>query len=168
MHIRLAAESDLPRIVAIYNQAVDQRGATADLTPVSVESRRQWLADHRPDSRPIWVAESDAIAGWCSLSGYRPGRMALRHTAEISYYVDRDHRRQGVARRLIEHALAACPSLEIRHQMTSPLDINTPSIRLLESFGFEQWGQLPDVAEIDGRRCGHLIYGRAVEPRCRC
>jgi len=163
VQIRLATEADLPLIVAIYNQAVEQRGATADLEPVSVESRRQWFLDHRPGSLPIWVAEEGGeVLGWCSLSAYRAGRLALRHTAEISYYVHCDHRRRGVARRLIEHAIAQCPSLGIRHLMTFLLDINTPSINILQAFGFTRWGHLPDVADIDGQTCGHLIYGRPV------
>ena len=165
MLIRIANEDDLPQIVEIYNQAVDQGGATADLDHVTVESRRQWFRDHDPTSLPIWVADTDdSIGGWCSLSAYRPGRLALRHTAEISYYVDLSHRRQGVARRLIGHAIAQCPSLDIRNLMTFTLDINRPSIRVLEEFGFVEWGHLPDIAELDDRTCGHLIYGRSVGP----
>lgn len=163
MQIRIANEDDLPQIVEIYNQAVDQGGATADLAQVTVESRRQWFRDHDPHSLPIWVADADgAIAGWCSLSAYRPGRLALRHTAEISYYVHRAHRRQGVARQLIRYAIEQCPSLDIRSLMTFTLDVNTPSIRILEEFGFSEWGHLPDIAELDGQTCGHLILGRPV------
>ena len=44
-------------IVEIYNQAVLLRGATADLTPLSVESRKSWFHDHTPESRPIWVMQ---------------------------------------------------------------------------------------------------------------
>ena len=46
--IRIASASDLPAIVAIYNQAVEQRFATADLRPVTVDQRRAWfeLTDH--------------------------------------------------------------------------------------------------------------------------
>jgi phosphinothricin acetyltransferase len=165
MRIRIASEDDLPQIVEIYNQAVEQRGATADLNPLTVESRRQWFRGHTPSSWPIWVADRDgSVAGWCSLSPYRPGRLALRHTAEISYYVHKAHRRQGIAWQLIEHAIGQCPLLNIRHLMTFLLDINTPSIRILQQFGFSQWGHLPNVAEIDGQTCGHLIYGRSVAP----
>ncbi|MHC4520062.1 MAG: GNAT family N-acetyltransferase [Planctomycetota bacterium] len=163
MDIRVACEGDLAEIVAIYNQAVTERGATADLTLVSVDARREWFAEHSPETYPIWVAQgSDGIVGWCSLSAYRPGRMALRHTAEISYYVDAGHRRQGVARGLIQHAIGQCPALQMKNLFCLLLDVNVPSIRLLETLGFVQWGHMPDVAEFDGRRCGHLIYGRRV------
>ena len=163
MNIRIAADNDLPRIVEIYNQAVARNGATADLTPVGVESRQHWFAEHQPDAYPIWVAKrSDNTIGWCSLSAYRPGRMALRHTAEISYYVHRDYRRQGVASALTQHAIDQCPGLQIRHLFALLLDVNEPSIKLLKQFGFVKWGRMPEVAEFNGQTCAHLIYGRKV------
>ncbi len=45
------------------------------------------------------------------------------------------------------------------------LDINSTSVRLLEKFGFTRWGHMPDVADIDGRECGHLIYGLRVREK---
>jgi len=163
MTIRTADMNDLPRIVEIYNQAVAQRGATADLSPVTVESRREWFDSHDPDCWPIWVAEDDgSILGWCSLSAYRPGRMALHHTAEISYYIHEAHRRKGLGSALIQHAIDQCARLGIRNLFTLLLDVNVPSVRILEKFGFSQWGHMPEVAEFDGKTCGHLIYGRPV------
>ena len=66
--IRIASASDLPAIVAIYNQAVEQRFATADLRPVTVDQRRAWFDDHDPSAYPIHVFdEEQAVIGWCSL-----------------------------------------------------------------------------------------------------
>lgn len=162
--IRIAEARDLPAIVEIYNQAVAQRGATADLEPVTTAGRAAWFAEHEPSRHPIFVAVRDGqVAGWRSLSAYRPGRAALRHTAEISYYVHRSHRRMGIAARLVEHAINACPSLEIKTLFAIVLDVNQPSAALLAHAGFERWGHLPGVAEIDGVACGHLYYGRRVE-----
>ena len=163
MNIRVAHHDDLPRIVEIYNQAVLLRWATADLAPVTVASRQRWFNDHDPESWPIWVAEErGSIRGWSSLSAYRSGRMALRYTAEISYYVDSTQRRKGIASTLIQHVIDECPDLEIKNLFSLLLEHNTPSIRILEKFGFAKWGHMPDVAEFDGKTCGHLIYGRRV------
>jgi len=40
------------------------------------------------------------------------------------------------------------------------LDINVPSVRLLEKFGFKLWGHMPNIADFDGKECGHYIYGK--------
>ena len=163
MNIRIAKKVDLPEIVAVYNHAVMQRGATADLIPVTVESRQGWFRDHSSEFWPIWVMEDgNDILGWCSLSPYRPGRMALRHTAEISYYIHKEHRRKGIGSALIKYAIEQCPRLQKKSLFTLLLDINVPSIRILEKHGFVKWGHMPDIAEIDGKPCGHLIYGRRI------
>lgn len=47
MTIRHATETDLPAIVAIYNAAIPSCMATADLEPVSVESRLPWFRRDR-------------------------------------------------------------------------------------------------------------------------
>jgi L-amino acid N-acyltransferase YncA len=55
--IRDAGVADLPRIVAIYNEAIPGRLATADTEPVTVEVRREWFQAHTPGRHPIWVGE---------------------------------------------------------------------------------------------------------------
>lgn len=166
MNNRPARPEDLPAIVAIYNQAVAQRGATADLEPVTVEGRRAWFEAHGSEDWPITVAEIDGeVAGWCSLSPYRPGRMALRRLGEISYYVHADRRRCGVARALIGRAMEVAPSLGLEFLVALLLEVNEPSRTLLESCGFEAWGLLPDVARFDDVTCGHLYMGRRLEGR---
>lgn len=96
--IRLAKPRDLPAIVSIYNEAITLRFATADIASVSVASKRAWFAEHKPTQHPIYVfADEGEIRGWCSLSPYRRGRMALRFTAEISYYVRPDSERPSAS-----------------------------------------------------------------------
>jgi len=163
VNIRIAGERDLSAVVDIYNQAVADRNATADISPVTLQSRAAWLREHSPDRYPVFVAEHrDAVVGWCSLSPYRTGRMALRHTAEISYYVDRGARGTGVGSALITHAIESCPELGLKTLFAIVLDINPDSTRILGKFGFEEWGHLPGVAVFDGVECGHLYYGLRV------
>ncbi|RPI20395.1 MAG: N-acetyltransferase family protein [Acidobacteria bacterium] len=162
--IRIAEERDLPAIVDIYNQAIALGNATADVTPLSTRGKAGWLAEHKPTNHPVFVAESAGdVVGWCSLSPYRPGRMALRYTAEISYYVHEDFRGKGIGSQLLGHAIAESPNLGIKTLFAILLDINIPSVRLLEKFGFEKWGHLPNVADFNGKECGHLYYGLRVK-----
>ena len=163
MQVRLATAEDLPAVTRIYNAAIDEH-TTADTEHVSLASRERWLAAHPPDRYPILVAENAGlIAGYASLSAYRPGRGATRHTAEISYYVDVDHRRRGVGRALVGECIRRCPALGLRALFAIILDDNTASVRLLESFGFTRWGHLPGVARFGDRTLGHVYYGRRVD-----
>ena len=163
MIIRLARQGDLPEIVEIYNQAIQTKQSTGDLQPFRVEDRMEWFHEHIPERYPILVADLEGqVVGWCSLSAYRPGRAALRFTAEISYYVDFAYHRRGIGAALVEHALAACPKLQVRHVFAIVLENNQASVHLLEKMGFEKWGYLPRVANFDGMEAGHLYYGRHV------
>jgi L-amino acid N-acyltransferase YncA len=166
MNIRTANENDFTDIVKIYNQAVDEKFATADTEHISLESRKEWFAQHSPETYPIYVAEQDGeIIGWCSLSPHRPGRKALRSVAEISYYIHKDQRRKGVANYLITNTIESAKTLGFKNLISILLDLNKPSIYILEKFGFEKWGHLPKVAEIDGVICGQYIYGRKLSDR---
>ena len=163
MEIRLARPGDLPAIAAIYNEAVRAGFQTGDLTPVTAASRRPWLEAHAPDRHPVFVAErGGAVAGWCALGPYRPGRAALAHAAEVAYYVAAAHRRAGVATALLRHAAAAAPGLGIEVLLALVLDANAPSRRLLEREGYAVWGELPGVARFGDVTCGHVIYGRRL------
>ena len=163
VHIRVAVFDDLPYIVEIYNQAVPTHRSTANTTPVTVEGRKTWFQEHEPDRHPIYVAEVDGkVVGWCSLSVYRPGRSALRFTAEISCYVDGNNQQRGVGRELISHALEASASLGIRNIVAVLIDRNEASRKLVEKLGFQQWGYLPRVLDFDGQECGEFYYGKRV------
>lgn len=163
VHIRIAWTDDLARIIEIYNQAIASKSSTADLSPLRLEDQQSWFAEHNPEKYPIFLAEvEDTIAGWCSLSPYRPGRMALRFTAEISIYVDHGFHRRGVATGLINHAIAECPGLEIKTLFGILLERNIASRQMMEKMGFQRWGFLPRVADFGGEECGHLYYGKRI------
>jgi phosphinothricin acetyltransferase len=160
---RIAQLADLPAIVSIYNQAVPGRRSTANTIPWTVESRTPWFKEHEPDHHPIFVGEvNHQVVGWCSLSAYRPGRLALRFTAEISYYIDTDYQQRGVGSVLIGHALGACPALEIKNIIAVIIDRNEASKKILEKLGFQQWGYLPRVLDFDGEECGEFYYGKRL------
>lgn len=160
--IRPATLSDLPAIVSIYNQAVADRFATADTSPVTVEQRRAWFEEH-DDEYPIRVIESEGcVRGWYSLSAYRSGRPGVRGTAELSYYVDADSRGRGYGTAMIAHAVSEARNTGKRVLFCIILERNAASIRLMDKCGFERWGRLPDVALIDGDAVSHVYYGRKL------
>lgn len=163
IELRMAETDDLPAIVEIYNQAVPSFRSTARTEPVTVAERKAWFYEHNSQKYPIFVAEVDrCVIGWCSLSVYRPGRPALRFTAELSYYVDTNHQRQGVGYELVKHALDVSPSLGIKNIIAVLIDRNEASRKLLEKLGFQQWGYLPRVLDFLGQECGEYYYGKRV------
>lgn len=158
--IRKAVAEDLPKLTAIYNQAIQAR-QTADALPMTVADRQSWFDSHQQANYPLFAVEKEGIVcGYSTLSSYRGGRHALRYVVEISYYLDPTYQRQGLGSTLLKHALATAKDLGFKHACAILLDTNLPSIGLLEKFGFVKWGHLPNIVEIDGQIGGHLYYGR--------
>jgi L-amino acid N-acyltransferase YncA len=162
--IRAATEADLPAIVEIYNASIPSRMATADTEPVSVESRKRWFEEHSPTSRPIWVMESETIiVGWLSFQSFY-GRPAYRKTAELSLYVSPPYQRQGIGDELLKEAIQRSRKLLGLETLIGFIFAhNYPSLKLFAKYQFQQWGYLPQVAELDGIERDVVILGRMVK-----
>lgn len=165
MRIRLADENDLVAITAIYNQAVANGYSTGDTEPVPIQYMQLWFKQHSPDDTPVFVAEQDdeTVTGYAYFSDYRYGRPAFRRTLEISYYVDEDHRQRGIAGALMDYAMEFAREKQVWNLVAFLLAPNEASIAFLRKHGFEQWGELPGVAELRDGVYDHVIYGRKIE-----
>jgi L-amino acid N-acyltransferase YncA len=162
IEVRDAIAADLPQIVAIYNSTVASRLVTADMEPVSVDSRRAWFEAHRADRHPLWVmVEDQEVLAWL---GFQPfyGRPAYAKTAELSIYVAATQRRRGMGRQLLERAIAHAPHLGLQTLLGFIFADNQPSLQLFEHCAFQRWGCLPQVANFDGVERDLVIVGRRL------
>ncbi len=161
--IRLAQQTDLPAINAIYNQAIEQRFCTAHLNPVDMEYTTLWFSSHGADRYPVHVfVEGERITGWVSLGPYRTDRQALAHVSEVSYYVDRESRGRGIGSQLLHHAINVAPDYGLSILVAILLSKNPASIALLLKSGFSEWGCMPGIASIGEGSADHLYYGRKL------
>lgn len=163
LKIRYANHQDLNRLLEIYNQAVRSRSSIAITEELTEEWANDWLSAHPENKYPIMVAlENDEVVGFISLSPYRKGRDALKYNAEISYYLHKDFHRRGIGSFLMSHAIEIAKSLGYHNLIAILFDINIASIRLLEKFGFEEWGRLPKVIDMGNETYDHLYYGKHI------
>jgi L-amino acid N-acyltransferase YncA len=143
--IRPATESDLPAILAIYNDAVLNTVTIWNDTPADLESRRAWLRARNSQSYPVLVAVlEEQVAGYASYGDFRPFE-GYRFTVEHSVYVADGARRRGVAARLmqslIEHARTSG-----KHVMIGGIEAeNAASLALHAKLGFSQTARIPEV-----------------------
>lgn len=155
--------SDLEAIVSIYNETIAGRTVTADLEPVTVDSRQRWFEEHLPDSRPLWVMKSgEEIVAWLSFQSFY-GRPAYNATAEISIYISGNHRAKGLGSILLKKAIEFSPSISVKTLLGFVFAHNEPSLSLLRKFGFEEWAFLPRVANLDGVERDLVILGRRID-----
>jgi L-amino acid N-acyltransferase YncA len=162
MQFRNAVESDMPRIVEIYNSTIPGRMVTADTEAVTVESRMKWFEEHTPGRRPLWVVEvEDTIIGWVSFQSFY-GRPAYDATAEISIYLDETARGKGFGAKILQHAIESSTAFGIKTLLGFIFSHNEPSLKLFRKFGFEDWALLPDIAVLDGIERSLSIVGKRL------
>ena len=110
----------------------------------------------------MWVVEVDErISGWLSFSSFY-GRPAYNKTAELSIYVHEAFRRLGLGSYFLTEALAHAPSIGVDTLLGFIFGHNAPSLAFFERFGFARWGELPQVAVLDGISRDLVIVGRRV------
>lgn len=155
--IREATARDLPAITAIYNQAVEERVATCDLSDVAVNDRRAWLERHTPPYG-VWVAEEDrTVQGWVVVAPY-DSKPCFHRTATFSTYVRRAARRRGVGSALRGFMIETARERGFHALVNRVWANNGPSIALAKRFGLRQVGHLPELVEIDGEFIDCLLF----------
>lgn len=160
---RNAAQTDLSKIVEIYNSTIPLRTVTADTEKVSVESRRKWFDEHSADKRPLWVIENayNEIIGWVSFQSFY-GRPAYDATVEVSIYLDPAQRGQGLGKEILQYCIEEAPSFGVKTLLGFIFAHNEPSLKLFRHFGFEDWATLPNIAILDGQERGLKIVGKRI------
>lgn len=160
---RNATQSDLKRIVAIYNSTIPSRMVTADTEVVSIESKQKWFDEHNPTNRPIWVIEDNnkRIIAWVSFQSFY-GRPAYNATVEISIYIDENQRGKGLGKQILSYCIDEAPKLGIKTLLGFIFSHNEPSIKLFKKFGFEEWATLPNIALLDNQERGLTILGKRI------
>ena len=163
IHFADASLENLDKIVAIYNSTISSKMVTADVEPVSVESRISWFYEHKPGKRPLWVIKNkeEVIIGWVSFQNFY-GRPAYKTTAEISIYLHEDYRGKGFGKQILNYSIAECGNLGIKTLLGYIFAHNEPSLKLFYKAGFVEWAHLPNIALLDGRERSLKILGKRV------
>jgi L-amino acid N-acyltransferase len=145
MDIRDAGESDLPGLLAIYNDVIATSTAIYADLPVTLENRAEWWRARVALGYPVLVAVDDTgVLGFSTFGDFRawPG---YRFTVEHSVHVRSDCRGHGVGRQLVQALFPRAVALG-KHVMIAGIDAaNDASIRFHERLGFEKAGHLREV-----------------------
>ena len=164
--IRDATETDLPGILAIYNEVIRTSTAVYTEQEATLQDRQAWFAARRGQGYPVLVAadpSTGAVLGYATFGDFRPWP-GYRHTVEHSVHVRADARGRGLGRSLVEPLLARA-ALAGKHVIVAGIDAANPaSIRLHERLGFEQAGRLREVGTKFGRWLDLLFMQRFLGP----
>lgn len=160
--LKNATLNDLPAIIGTYNSTVAGRLVTADLEPVSVDSKKDWFVNHNAETRPLYIIEvENKYAGWMSFNSFY-GRPAYNKTAELSIYLESSMHGKGLGSYCLHYAVERCPTLNITSLLGFIFGHNEPSLKLFYKHGFEKWAHLPEIADMEGTLRDLIIVGKKV------
>jgi phosphinothricin acetyltransferase len=147
--IRPARDGDAGEIAEIYNQGILGRQATFETRLRTADDILETL--RASEGRfPYLVAEIDgAIAGWASVSTYRP-RECYAGIGEFSIYVHEEWRKAGVGRELLPALIGAAEMAGFWKLLSRVFPENTGSLRLAVACGFREVGTYEKHAQLDG------------------
>jgi len=159
--IRPAGPSDAGAIAAIYNQGIDDRGATFETEPRSADDIRSRLDD--AERFPLLVAEeAGSVVGWAGLSSYR-SRACYAGIAEFSIYLDRTARGRGVGRQLLNALIDTARQRGYWKLVSRIFPFNTASRALCRACGFREVGVYEKHGCLDGHWLDVIIVERLLQ-----
>jgi phosphinothricin acetyltransferase len=151
--VRVATESDLPGILAIYNEVIATSTAVYALEPATLNEPRAWFTPRSAMGFPVMVATDPGgdILGFASFGDWRGAWPGYRYTVEHSVHVRVDVRGRGIGRALVESLFPIALSLG-KHVMIGSIDAeNDASIRFHERLGFQRVAHFREVGHKFGR-----------------
>lgn len=87
------------------------------------------------------------------------GRPAYGKTVEISLYLDSDYRGIGLGEYAVTEMKRIAQTLDIETLLAFTFSHNTRALKLFMKHGFIKYGELPDVAIMDGNHYSLTILG---------
>ncbi|GAA1081074.1 GNAT family N-acetyltransferase [Tsukamurella spumae] len=151
MEIRDAQPSDLPAILVIHNDAVENSTAIWSEEKADLAERKAWLAERRGAGFPVLVAIVDGeLGGYASYGPFRP-KTGYRHTVENSVYVADGYYRRGIAEALMRALIERAEAADVHVVVAAIEESNHASVALHRKLGFRVTGQMPQVGYKFGR-----------------
>jgi phosphinothricin acetyltransferase len=101
------------------------------------------------------------VLGWASLNRFNP-RPAYDHVADLSVYVERAWRGQGVGRRLLGDLIERAREVAYHKVVLAAFPSNAPGLALYERMGFARVGTYREQGLLDGQWVDVLVMERLL------
>ena len=147
LNIRQMVPEDWEAVRTIYLDGIATGEATFETTAPSWD---QWDSCHLPFARLIGASKTDgSVKGWAALAPVSM-RSAYAGVAEVSIYIARDSRGQGLGRQLLTLLIAESEQNGIWTLQASVFPENLASIAIHESCGFRAVGIRERIGRMNG------------------
>jgi L-amino acid N-acyltransferase YncA len=145
VEVRELRPGDWPEVARIFEEGIATGNATFE---TEVPSWEAWDAAHLAEHR--FAAEGEgAVVGWIAVAPVS-ARCCYAGVAEVSAYVGEEARGEGVGTELLARAIESSERARIWTLQTGVFPENTPSLGLLQRFGFRAIGTQKRIGRLHG------------------
>lgn len=150
MLIRKAILTDLESIREIYNQGIEDRIATLETDAKDIVYMQNWF-DARQGRYVVHVAEMNSqIVGWASVGPYN-SRCAYQGVGDLSIYIQREHRGQGIGQELLKSVEEEAKKNDFYKIVLFTFPFNVRGQGLYHKAGYREVGIFKNQGILDGR-----------------
>ena len=138
LRTRIAEPRDAEAIAAIYNQGIEERGATFQ-TKLHDPGELELKVEQRGGQ--LLIADvGGTVVGWAGWTGYDDPAEHYAGVGECAVYVTRDARRGGVAAALLAGLAEEAPKAGLHKFVAKIFSSNQASIDLFRRAGYREVG----------------------------
>jgi L-amino acid N-acyltransferase YncA len=161
--VRAAEDADAAAVARIYNEGIEERSSTFETTPRTRGDILGWL--RAGDRLPVLVAEqAGGVLGWARILRYSD-RAAYAGVGEVSVYVDRASRGQGIGRQLLEELEGRASGLGYWKLTCKLFPENAASVALVRRCGWREVGLHLRHGRLEGTWRDVLVVERLIDPQ---
>ncbi|WP_156130706.1 arsinothricin resistance N-acetyltransferase ArsN1 family A [Paenibacillus durus] len=160
--VRQAVSDDIAHILRIYNQGIEDRIATLETDAKDMGYMESWFQDHQ-GRYPVLVAErDDQILGWASLNPYSH-RCAYNGVADLSIYIGRESRGQGVGSTLLQALENEATEKDFYKIVLFTFPFNQQGQGLYRKMGYREVGVFEKQGIIDNEYIDVMIMEKLLD-----
>ncbi|ACV57589.1 arsinothricin resistance N-acetyltransferase ArsN1 family A [Alicyclobacillus acidocaldarius] len=148
--VRIATREDLPAILSIYNQGIEDRITRLEQDPKDMAYIDTWFSQHNR-RYPVFVATVGSnVVGWADLHPYSH-RFAYADVGELSVYVERAWRGKGVGQALLRNLEIYAVEHGFHKLVLATFPFNQAGQGLYRKMGFREVGVFRRHGKLGGK-----------------
>ncbi|GGJ07097.1 arsinothricin resistance N-acetyltransferase ArsN1 family A [Paenibacillus hunanensis] len=161
LDIRAVQREDLPAILTIYNQGIEDRIATLESETKDQSYIEAWFEEHQDRYTALIAQRHGTTVGWAAINRYSH-RCAYDAVADLSIYVTRDARGTGVGSQLLASLEQVAQENKFRKIILFTFPFNYAGQGLYRKQGYRVVGTFEKQGVLDGKLIDVMIMEKVL------
>ena len=159
--VRRAIPADVMEMLQIYNQGIEDRIATLEEETKNYDYMTKWYDEHQGRHAALVAKKDDMLIGWASLNPYSH-RCAYHGVADLSIYIHREYRGQGIGSILLKALEEEARNNEFYKIVLFTFPFNQSGQGLYQKMNYRTVGVFENQGVLDGKPIDVMIMEKLL------